>query len=130
MPDDQLPAVEMYRDCRIHDCQSPSRIAVVKRELDEVFEISGIRRLDNILRDPGWAPESRLLAYAKFKGEWERAIEERIPRPTGITLEAATAWTCSLDSVEWRDPINYASDLDPDPPAALRSPVRRETPLR
>ena len=134
---DRIPAVELYRECRIHDQQSPVRIETVKREIDRVFDIADPQRLFEICGDVGWSPEARLLCAARLMGIWELATEGRAPRPVGITLELIKARTAGIDSVRWRDPDRFCSMLDVEwrspvevRDADYRGPALRETPLR
>jgi hypothetical protein len=134
---DRIPAIEVYRGCRIHDEQPRERIeTIVKREIDQVFGISEPQRLFEICGDVGWSPEARLLCQARLMGVWELATEGRMPRPVGLSLEQIKANTAGLDSIAWRDPDRFCSVLDVEwrtpvevRGADYRGAVLRETPL-
>jgi hypothetical protein len=112
--DDRIPALTIYRGCRIHDEQSPERIAaVVLPEIDQVFGIPNAHRLFEICGDVAWSPEARLLAASRLMGVFELAVEGRMPRPVGVSIELIKARAAGLDSVTWRDPHRYCSVLDP-----------------
>jgi hypothetical protein len=99
--DDRIEAVTLYRGCRVHDEQSPERIAaVVLPELDQVFGISDPQKLFALCGDVSWCPEARLLAASRLRGVFELAVEGRMPRPVGITLEQIAARTAGIDSVD------------------------------
>src|SRR6266436_3493040 len=134
---DRIPAVEVYKGCRIHDQQPPERIeTVVKPEIDRVFAISDPRQLFEICKNVSWSPEARLLCRARLLAGWELATEGRMPRPEGVTIESVKAHTAGLDSAIWRDRHYYCSDLD-YPMWALPliyregvpQPVKREVPI-
>jgi hypothetical protein len=109
--DDQIPAQEIYRNCRVHDQQPPERVALVKRELDQIFDIADPQKLFKICGDAAWSPEGRLLAATRLLASWELATEGRMARPEGITIETIKACTAGLDSALWRSPRHYCSDL-------------------
>jgi hypothetical protein len=110
---DRIPAVEIYKGCRIHDQQPKSRIeTVVKPEIDRVFAIFDPQRLFSICGNVSWAPEARLLCRARLLAGWELATEGRMPRPEGITIESVKARTGGLDDTTWRDNHHYCSRLD------------------
>jgi hypothetical protein len=135
---DRIPAVEVYRGCRIHDQQPESRVeAVVKPELDRVFAISDPGKLFEICQSVAWSPEARLLCRVRLLAGWELAAEGRLSRPEGITIEKVKAHTAGLNSVTWRDRLHYCTSLDTPKwnlprqyRAGLDMPVKREVPLR
>jgi hypothetical protein len=141
--DDRIPAhadyPAGYRGCRIHDKQPRERVeTIVKPELDRIFAISDPQKLYEICGNVSWSPEARLLCRARLLAGWELATEGRMPRPAGFTLDQIKAHTGALDSITWRDPFFYCSDLDYPKygmPVHARGadyvgPVPRETPLR
>jgi hypothetical protein len=134
---DRIAAAETYKGVRVHDSQPRSRIeGVVKPEIDQILAISDPQHLFEISGNVSWSPEARLLCRARLLAGWELATEGRMPRPEGITIDRIKAATGGLDSITWRDPLNYCSDLDfpkyggpLDRRASLPQPVRREVPL-
>jgi hypothetical protein len=72
--------------------------------------------------DPQQPPEARLFAASKVEVEYELAAEERRNRPV-VDLDRVRALVAGLDSVEWRNPWQFGTLLDP------RGGVPREQPL-
>jgi hypothetical protein len=135
---DIIPAVEIYRGCRIHNEQPAERIArVVKPELDKVLESDDLQALFAVCRDITWSPEARLLARAKLLSALEASADNRAPRPPGITAEKVKTATAALDVCRYRDSEFYASSLEgykwrmpiQHRPANFKTPVKREVPL-
>jgi hypothetical protein len=135
---DRIPCLEVYRNCRVHDQQSPERISgIVKPEIDRVFAISDPRELFEICKSVKWSPEARLLCRARLLAGWELATEGRMPRPEGVTIEKVKAHTAGLDSVGWRDHEYFCTSLDRPKfhvprqhRAGLDQPMKRDVPLR
>jgi hypothetical protein len=121
--DDQIPIIETYRGVGIHCDQPPARVAVVKSAIDFVHTVKDPQKLEQIARDPGFPPEVRLHTAAKIEALFEMATENREQRPR-INLDRVRASVAALDSLWWRSPDFYASDLDPTTHA-----VRREVRL-
>lgn len=123
-PDERIPCVGSYRSVPLHDRQSPERLALVRKELDIVFdEVSDPNDLFEICKDAARAPEARLLAAALIKAGWEQAADDRRTRPKGFTLADVDAAVAGLDSVLWRSPKYFCSDLDNESRAAKRTPA-------
>jgi hypothetical protein len=128
---DQIPIIGEYRGVGLHNHQTAERIAVVKRAIDDVFAMSDDwHDLLEVVKNPRWPPEARLLAGAMLKATQAIAADKREVRP-GIDLAFVRACLAGVGSQTWRDPACYASLLDYSSYGADRSkePVRRETPL-
>ncbi len=137
-PDDQIPATEVYRGCRIHNLQPAERIErVVKPELDKVLASGDLQALYALCQDITWCPEARLLARSKLLAAMETSADNRMPRPPGITIEMIKAHTAGLDVCRYRDHEFYCTSLEQYRwgmpvqyrPADFKFPVRREVPL-
>src|SRR5262249_20426975 len=110
-----------HKGIGLHDCQSAARIKVVKAAIDRVARISDVLELADFAADPRQPPEARLFAASKVECEYELAAEERRNRPI-IDLERVRATVAGLDSIEWRSPVVYGTDLQ-------TGGVEREVPL-
>jgi hypothetical protein len=73
--------------------------------------MSDILELADFAADVQQPPESRLFAASKLEVEYELAAEERRNRPI-IDLNVVRATVAGLDSVEWRSPVVYGTDLE------------------
>ncbi|MFK4538011.1 hypothetical protein ABIA00_006194 [Bradyrhizobium ottawaense] len=123
---DRIPKVGAHRGVPLDDQQTEDRLAVVRRDIDAVFEETDSKALIKIAANPQWAPEARRFAAAKLQATHQIAADERRARPS-IDLEYVKACVAGLDSQRWRDRRFYASMLD----VALRDgrePVEREVP--
>ena len=107
----QIPTIASHRGIGIHDHQSPARIKVVKRAIDRVALMSDILELADFAADRRQPPEARLFAASKIEVEYEVATEERRNRPI-IDLDRVRATVAGLDSLEWRSPVLYGTDLE------------------
>jgi hypothetical protein len=118
-----IPVIGSHRGIGIHDCQSPARVRVVKAAIDRVARMSDILELTAFAADSQQPPEARLFAAKKVEVEYEVAAEERRNRPMPIVdLEKVRASVAGLDSVEWRSPVVYGTDLE-------HGGIEREVPL-
>jgi hypothetical protein len=117
----QIPLIDHYRGIGIHDHQTPARIKVVKAAIDRVALMSDILELVDFAADTQQPPEARLFAASKLEVEYELAAEERRIRPV-LDLDRVRASVAGLDSVEWRSPLVYGTDLE-------HGGVEREEPL-
>jgi hypothetical protein len=124
---DQIPVVSFHRGVGLHDQQSPERLIVVRQAIDDVFEQQDLARLQEISEDPSWPPEARLFSAAKLEAMYQIAVAERKERPL-IDLARVHAAVAGLNSEKWRDPLHYASLLDPGPAPGI-SWVKREISL-
>jgi hypothetical protein len=107
----QIPTIATHRGVGIHDCQTPGRIKVVKAAIDRVARMSDILELVDFAADPREPPEARLFAASKLEAEYELAAEERRNRPI-VDLDRVRASVAGLDSVVWRSPAVYGTDLE------------------
>ena len=107
----QIPTIAIHRGIGIHDHQSPARIKVVKAAIDRVARISDILELADFAADPQQPPEARMFAANKVEVEYEVAAEERRNRPI-VDLVLVRATVAGLDSLEWRSPVVYGTDLE------------------
>jgi hypothetical protein len=112
--DDTIPIVAIHRGVGLHDQQSPERLDVVRRAIDDVFDGTDVGQLSRIADDPRWPPEARLFAAAKLEALLEIAADERTVRPA-IDLVRVRASVAGLSSMKWRHPTHFASLLDPGP---------------
>jgi hypothetical protein len=135
---DIIPAIEIYRGCRIHDRQPVSRIErVVKPELDRILESDDLQALFAVCQDITWCPEARLLARAKLLSAMEAAADNRMPRPPGISVEMIKANTAGLDVCRYRYHEYYCASIEcwrfgmpiQHRPSNFKMPARREVPL-
>jgi hypothetical protein len=107
----QIPVIATHRGIGIHDHQSPARIRVVKAAIDRVARMSDILELADFAADPQQPPEARMFAANKVAVEYEVAAEERRNRPI-VDLDLVRATVAGLDSLEWRSPVVYGTDLE------------------
>jgi hypothetical protein len=121
---DDIPVVERYRGCGLHDAQSPQRLHVVRAAIDHVFELDQILDLVEHAGNVRNPPESRILAVVRCRALWELAQEARQPRPI-INMANVEALVAGCGSRKWRSPTHFCSDLD----VHYENAVRREQPL-
>jgi len=107
----QIPVIATHRGVGIHDCQSPARVKIVTAAIDRVARMSDIVELVDLAADPKQPPEARMFAANKVEVEYELAAEERRNRPI-VDLEKVRATVAGLDSLEWRSPMVYGTDLE------------------
>jgi hypothetical protein len=117
----QIPTVGSHLGVRLHDRQSDARLKVVRAAINRVASMTDIMELSRFAADVMEPPEARLFAASKVGIQYQLAAEERRLRPI-IDLDLVRASVAGLDSVEWRNPTAYGSDLQPDG-------VPRECPL-
>ena len=117
----QIPTIASHRGIGIHDRQGAARIKVAKAAIDRVARMSDVLELADFAADSQQPPEARMFAANKIEVEYEVAAEERRNRPI-IDLEKVRATVAGLDSLEWRSPVVYGTDLEDDG-------VPREEPL-
>jgi hypothetical protein len=117
----QIPTIAVHRGIGIHDHQTPGRINTVKAAIDRVARMSDIMALVGFAADPQEPPEARLFAANKVEVEYQLSAEERRNRPV-VDLDKLRAGCAGLDSVEWRSPVVYGTDLE-------HGGVEREEPL-
>ncbi|NUU44552.1 hypothetical protein [Tardiphaga robiniae] len=128
---DAIATIGEHRGVALHDHQSPERLVVVRRAIDDVFAMTDDPKdLLSVASNPRWPPESRLLAAAMLEAKQGIAADKREIRPD-IDMRFVRACVAGVGSRTWRDPVRYASLLDYSSYGADRSkePVRRETPL-
>src|SRR5262245_19065925 len=107
----QIPGIAAHRVVGIHACQSPARVKIVTAAIDRVARMSDILELADFAADPQQPPEARMFAANKVQVEYEVAAEERRNRPI-VDLEKVRATVAGLDSLEWRSPVVYGTDLE------------------
>jgi hypothetical protein len=107
----QIPIVGEHRGVGLHDNQSPGRIKIVKAAIDRVARMSDVLKLVDFAADPQEPPEARLFAASKIEVEYAMAADERRNRPT-VDLDRVCASVSGLDSIEWRSPVVYGTDLE------------------
>src|SRR5262249_34545844 len=108
---DDIPVVERYPGCGVHDCQSTERLRVVRAAIDHVYTLhQGLDLVEHAgnVRNP---PESPLLAVAPCRALGELAQEAREPRPI-INVAHVEALAAGCGSRAWRSPTHYCSLLD------------------
>jgi hypothetical protein len=106
-----IPTIATHRGVGIHEHQTPARIKLVKAAIDRVARTKDILRLVDFAADPQQPPEARMFAASKVEVEYELAAEERRNRPT-VDLDRVRATVAGLDSVVWRSPAVYGTDLE------------------
>ena len=121
---DDIPVVERYRGCGLHDCQSTERLRVVRAAIDHVYTLDQMLDLVEHAGNVRNPPESRLLAGARCRALWELAQEAREPRPI-INVAHVEALAAGCGSRAWRSPTHYCSLLD----AHDENAATREQPL-
>ena len=107
----QIPTIASHRGIGIHDRQGAARIKVAKAAIDRVARMSDVLELADFAADSQQPPEARMFAANKIEVEYEVAAEERRNRPI-IDLEKVRATVADLDSLEWRSPVVYGTDLE------------------
>jgi hypothetical protein len=108
---DQIPtAGRHHRNVPLHAGQSARRLAVVRADIDSAFSLLTVDELLAFARDVMRAPEARLLAGALLEARHAAATSNRDATPVDIDLVRASI--AGLDSINWRDPDNYGTDLD------------------
>jgi len=107
----QIPTIASHRGIGIHDRQGAARIKVAKAAIDRVARMSDVLELADFAADSQQPPEARMFAANKIEVEYEVAAEERRNRPI-IDLEKVRATVAGLDSLEWRSPVVYGTDLE------------------
>src|SRR5262245_66313504 len=106
-----IPTIAVHRGIGIHNFQGAARVKVVKAAIDRVARMSDIVELVDFAADPKQPPEARMFAANKVEVEYELAAEERRNRPI-VDLEKVRATVAGLDSLEWRSPVVYGTDLE------------------
>lgn len=126
----QIPTIGTYRGVELHDHQDEDRLAIVRAEIDAVFELQ--ERTNGLVawaEDRGRSPESRLLAEALVRAQCEAAAENRRTMP-GVDLAHLRAVTAGLDGLEWRDPVHFDTLIASGPaPGVSNAAVRRPQPI-
>ncbi|MER9005911.1 hypothetical protein NKI15_19970 [Mesorhizobium sp. M0862] len=125
---DKIPTVGEYRGIGLHNHQDAERLALVRREIDTVFDLDDIALLVEVCASPEWSPESRLLAAAKLKARHQLAAEDRLTRPA-FDMDYVIACTGSLDSQYWRSPTHFGSLIEPGRGPHEQGLVPRAVPL-
>ena len=128
---DTIPTIENYRGVDLHDQQDESRLVLVRAHVDQVFNLADdLKALLAWIEDRRTAPESRQLAGALIRAQFEAATDNRRVRPS-VDLDRVEALTASLGSAKWRSPTHYCSGILPrtSPANDRRNPVRRPKPL-
>jgi hypothetical protein len=118
---DRIPTIASHRGIGIHDHQTPARIRIVKAAIDRVAGLSDILELADFAADINQPPEARMFACAKIEIEYQLSAEQRRNRPI-IDLQKVRGSVAGLDSVVWRSPVVYGTDLE-------HGGVEREEPL-
>src|SRR5262245_298300 len=108
---DDIPVVERYRGCGLHDAQTPERLRIVRAAVDRVYSLDQVERLVEHARNVANPPESRLLAVARCRALWELAQESREPRPL-VNMMYVEALVAGCGSRTWRSPTHFCSELD------------------
>jgi hypothetical protein len=106
---DEIPVVERYRGCGLHDFQSPERLRIVRAAIDHVYTLDQVLDLVEHAGNVRNPPESRLLAVVRCRALWELAQEAREPRPI-INMADVEALVAGLGSRRWRSPVVYGTD--------------------
>ena len=107
----QIPTIASHRGIGIHDRQGAARIKVAKAAIDRVARMSDVLELADFAADSQQPPEARMFAANKVEVEYEVAAEERRNRPI-VDLDLVRATVAGLDSLEWRSPVVYGTDLE------------------
>jgi hypothetical protein len=121
---DDIPVVERYRGCGLHDQQSNERLGVVRAAIDHVYTLEAVPDLVEHASNVKNPPESRLLAVTRCRALWELAQEAREPRPL-VDMAYVEALVAGCGSQRWRSPTHFCSDVDAD----VENAVPREEPL-
>ena len=121
---DRIPlSGESHRGVPLHAGQSPTRLRVVKHDIDRAYELDVAALLD-FAEDAANAPEARSFACARLLAQFEAAIESRMARPA-IDLPRIRAASAGVTSRRWQSPTHFCSDLD----AHAENAVPRDEPL-
>ena len=124
----KIECSESYRSVGLHPGQSPERLAQVRREIDQVFELEEVGALMSWIEDVSKSPEARVLAGAMVEAIFQLAVDERRERPA-IDVERVQAITAPLSSTIWIDPNFHCAIFESDGWDG-RMPVRRERPIK
>jgi hypothetical protein len=121
---DRIPlSGESHRGVPLHAGQSPTRLRVVKHDIDRAYKLDVAALLD-FAENAANAPEARSFACARLLAQFEAAIESRMARPT-IDLPRIRAASAGIASRRWQNPRLFCSDLD----AHDENAAPREQPL-
>jgi hypothetical protein len=115
MIDDQILISGRYRGVALHAGQNPRRLDIVRRDVDAAFAREEAKDMMVFLRDGRHAPESRIFAAAKLRAMFEASVDHRETRPADVDPDLVTALVSPLESLRWRSPTHYGSDLDLTP---------------
>jgi hypothetical protein len=118
---DQIPTAGYHRGVPLHADQSPRRLATVRADINAALNLATVDELMTFAGDVTRAPEARLLAGALLKARHTAATTNREATPVDIDLVRAVL--AGLDSVGWRDPNRYGTDLDPRPAVQRAEPL-------
>lgn len=129
--DDQIPTDGSHRGVGLHVGQNEERLRVVRADIDAAHALSHLDELYDFARDPGNAPEARLLARAKAEATLDDAVERRAPRDRNpaISRELIRASTAGCNSLHWQSNTHYCSNLDRRGRPGEDRRVPREVPL-
>ena len=107
--DDRIPCDGAYKGVGLHAGQCERRLSVVRADIDHVCGLSSVADLMECLRNGKLAPEARLYGGAKLFAMHDAASKARDPTP--IDRDLVVALIAPLDTVRWRSPTHYGSDL-------------------
>jgi hypothetical protein len=109
---DDLPIACHHKGVAIFANQPARRIALIKKEIDQIHRISDPVRLSEIAADSSWAPEARIYSAALCRAALQRAVERREARPVDVDPERVEAAVAGLATVRWAHPSKYCSLFD------------------
>jgi hypothetical protein len=115
--------VGFHRGIGLHDHQCETRLATVRRDIDEAFSLTSVEALYAFACDLSKAPEARLLSGQQLRELWAVAVDDRVKRP-GMDLPTLESWLAGLDSEPWRSRTHYGTLPDSRPPS-----VKRKVPI-
>ena len=108
--DDLIPSAGQHRGVPLHAGQSVRRLAVVRADINAALNLATVDELMAFAGDLMRAPEARLLAGALLEARHTVATSNRDATPVDIDLVRAAI--AGLDSLKWRDPTHYGTDLE------------------
>jgi hypothetical protein len=106
-----MPVATTHKGVAIFAGQSARRVALVKKEIDQVSKIGDLEQLFEFAGDCAWSPEARLFSAARCIAGLQLATERRQAHPD-INREDVEACTAGLAVQRWAHPDRYCSLFD------------------
>lgn len=112
---DLFPSSQSHRGVRLHDFQSDERLALVRQQIDRVFELNDeVRELARMARSVKYSPEARVAAASRALAIIELRAERREGVPAGLDVDLLRSYVTGLNGRKWVHPALYCLGDDPD----------------